>query len=131
VRVTIASATGEAMHGAARTRNAPQPAHTGRTAVVWIGPDRALVVHGGDGADHETLEVAMPEVAGALPLALAEVARSIGSVDRVLVLGPDDLRTALEREIVAIGHRPDTIREARPEGPVDEAYLVARLRDLW
>jgi hypothetical protein len=118
------------MHGASRTRTAPQPTSTGRTAVVWIGPDRALVVRGGDGADHEIVEVALPEVAGIMPPALAEVAHSIGSVDRVLVLGPDDLRTALEREIVAIGHRPDTIREARPDGAVDEAYLVARLREL-
>ena len=51
-------------------------------------------------------------------------------MDRVLVLGNDDLRTALEREIVAIGHRPETIREAVVEGPVDEAVLLARLRRL-
>jgi hypothetical protein len=118
------------MHGASRTRIIPQRARPGIAAVVWIEPGRALVVRGGDGADHAAFEVALPELAGATPPALAEVAHSIGTVDRVLVMGPDDLRTALEREIVAIGHRPDTIREARPVGPVDEAYLVERLRNL-
>jgi hypothetical protein len=76
------------------------------------------------------LELPVPYVSTATPPALAEIAHRIGEVDRVLVLGTDDLRTALEREIVAIGHRPETIREAVLEGPVDEAMLVARLRRL-
>jgi hypothetical protein len=118
------------MHGASRTHPAARPTPTGAAAVVWIERGRALVVRGGDGADHATFEVRLPELAAATPPALADVAHSIGMVDRVLVIGPDDLRTALEREIVAIGHRPDTIREARPTGPVDEAYLVERLRHL-
>jgi len=66
----------------------------------------------------------------ATPTALAEVAHRIGAVDRVLVMGPEDLRTALEREIVAIGHAPETIREAAGEGPADRDALLAKLRRL-
>ncbi|MCJ7711900.1 MAG: hypothetical protein MUQ32_13840, partial [Chloroflexi bacterium] len=119
-----------AMHGTTRRRSTPQKARTGVNAVVWIEPGRALVVRGGDGVEHAMLEMSVPDVPTATPPALAEIARRIGDVDRVLVLGADDLRTALEREIVAIGHRPETIREAVVEGPVSEAMLVARLRRL-
>jgi hypothetical protein len=87
-------------------------------------------VRGGDGGEQAMLELPVPYVPTATPPALAEIAHRLGDVDRVLVLGTDDLRTALEREIVAIGHRPETIREAVLEGPVDEAMLVARLRRL-
>lgn len=75
-------------------------------------------------------EVPLPDVAATTPIALAEVAHLVGHVDRVLVLGSEDLRTALEREIVAIGHAPETIREATLEGPVDREALLARLRRL-
>ena len=77
-----------------------------------------------------SLELPIPATPAVTPPALAEVAHSIGAVDRVLVLGTDELRTALEREIVAIGHRPETIRDAEVGGPMDEAALAERLADL-
>jgi len=120
------------MHGTTRTRAhaAATPERTGRNAVVWMGHGRALVLRdAGEGATDES-EVVLPDTPGATPTALAEVAHRIGAVDRVLVLGPDELRTALEREIVAIGHAPETIREAAIEGPVDRDVLLARLRLL-
>lgn len=117
------------MHGTTRPRPVTHRTGTGVNAVVWIEPGRAIVVRGGDD-EHATLELPVPHVPTALPPALAEITHRIGDVDRVLVLGTEDLRTALEREIVAIGHRPDMIREAAVEGPVDEAMLVARLRRL-
>ncbi len=118
------------MHGSTRHKPPPQPTGTGINAVVWIEPGRALVVRGGDGAEHASFEVAIPALAAVTPPVLAEVAHSIGAVDRVLVMGTDDLRTALEREIVAIGHRPETIREGTLDGPVDEAVLIERLERM-
>ena len=118
------------MHGTTRPRPAIQPAATGVNAVVWIEPGRAIVVRGGDGADADSFEVEIPHLAAITPPVLAEVAHSIGEVDHVLVMGTDDLRTALEREIVAIGHRPETIREATVDGPVDVEVLRARLDRL-
>jgi hypothetical protein len=104
------------MHGTAHPRAAVKPAASGVNAVVWIEPGRAIVVRGGDRAEPASME--------------AEIAHAIGDVDRVLVLGVDELRTALEREIVAIGHRPETIRDAEVEGPMDVAMLYDRLERL-
>jgi hypothetical protein len=118
------------MHGTSRTRTADKAAATGVNAVVWIEPGRAIVVRGGEGAEPMTLELPIPHQPAITPPALAEVAHAIGDVDRVLVLGVDDLRTALEREIVAIGHRPETIRDADVAGPMDEASLRVRLARL-
>jgi hypothetical protein len=98
--------------------------------VVWIEPGRALVLRGGRDGEPVFSEMAVPEVAAITPPALAEIAHSIGVVDRVLVMGAEELRTALEREIVAIGHHPETIREAVVEGPVSEAMLRSRLLRL-
>lgn len=118
------------MHGAKRGA-AKNPARTpsGAKAIVWIGDGRALVVRdAGDRVDQAV--VTLPVVPGATPPALADVAHRIGTVDRVVIMGAEDLRTALEREIVAIGHAPDTIREAVLEGPVEPEVLLAHLRRL-
>ncbi len=118
------------MHGSTRTRTLDRPAQTGLNAVVWIGPGRAVVVRGGGQAPVTATVVPLPALAAITPPALAEVAHSIGDVDHVLVLGTDELRTALEREIVAIGHRPEIIREGPTDGMPDEAALVARLAGI-
>ena len=118
------------MHGTTRPRPATHVTPTGVNAVVWIEPGRALLVRGAPGEEPHAIETAIPDRPTATLPALAEVAHQIGEVDRVLVLGADELRTALEREIVAIGHRPETIREAVLEGPVDRDVLVARLGRL-
>ncbi len=118
------------MHGTSHRKAAVKPAATGVNAVVWIEPGRAIVVRGGDGAELPAIELPIPHVAAVTPPALAAVAHTIGEVDRVLVLGVDELRTALEREIVAIGHRPETIRDADFEGPMDVAGLRERLARL-
>jgi hypothetical protein len=118
------------MHGTTRTRPTIHLAGSGVNAVVWIEPGRALVVRGTATGEPVSIELPIPRAYAATPAALAEVAHRIGAVDHVLILGADDLRTALEREIVAIGHRPDAIREEAAQGPVDEATLVARLRRL-
>lgn len=121
------------MHGTTRTRPAAHPAHpagTGVNAVVWIEPRRAIVVRGAAAGEPQILELRIPHAPTEAAPALAEVAHRVGTVNRVLVLGTDDLRTALEREIVAIGHRPESIRDEPVTGPLAEADLVARLRRL-
>jgi hypothetical protein len=120
------------MHGTAKTRMhaTAEPAGTGAHAVVWLGQARALIVRETRGGAIDEAEVELPDMPAATPTALAEVAHRIGAVDLVLVLGPEDLRTALEREIVAIGHAPETIRETAIEGPVDRDALLATLRRL-
>lgn len=115
------------MQGTTRRRTQTAPAGPVLHAVVWIEPGRALVARRTAGAADavvETLEV----VPG--PLGIAEVAHRVGRADHVLVLGADDLRLALEREIVAIGHQPERIREEHAHGPIDPAGLLARLDRL-
>jgi hypothetical protein len=106
------------------------PAKTGRNAVVWIGQGRALVFRDRELGGLDEAVVPLPDAFACTPSALAEIAHRIGAVDRVLVMGSDELRTALEREIVAIGHAPETIREAVLEGPVSREDLLERLRRL-
>lgn len=118
------------MHGTTRPRTTLQTPVSGINAVVWIERDRALVVRGGAGVEPVTTETPIPHPPAAALPALAEIAHRVGAVDRVLLLGADELRIALEREIVAIGHRPETIREGVMTGPVDRDALVARLRHL-
>jgi hypothetical protein len=100
------------------------------TAVVWIEPGRAIVIRGSATGEPATLELPIPLAPGETPPALAEVAHRIGDVDRLLVLGTVDLRIALEREIVAIGHHPETIREEIVTGPIDRTWLLERFRRL-
>ncbi|MFN8629919.1 MAG: hypothetical protein U0838_06225 [Chloroflexota bacterium] len=103
---------------------------TGRNAAVWIGGGRAMVLRDREDGGLDEAVVPLPSAPAATPSALAEIAHRIGAVDRVLVIGPEELRTALEREIVAIGHAPETIRDATLAGPVTREALLARLRDL-
>lgn len=118
------------MHGVLHTHPARPAAGTGINAVVWVEQGRALVVRGGHGDQPLPIEVAIPAAATSAAPALAEVAHRIGAVDHVLVLGSEELRTALQREIVAIGHHPEVICEAVVERPVSEASLIAQLRRL-
>jgi hypothetical protein len=118
------------MHGTTRPRPAIHPVGTGVNAVVWIEPGRAIVIRGPGAGEPAALELPIPKAPSSMPPVLAEVAHTIGDVDRVLVMGTDDLRTALEREIVAIGHHPEAIRDEPHIGTMDEAALVARWRRL-
>ena len=118
------------MHGTTRPRPTIHPAGTGVNAVVWIEPGRAIVVRGAATEEPAALELPIPTLPTESAPALAEVAHRIGVVDRVLVLGTEDLRTALEREIVAVGHHPESIREEPAVGRPDAADLVARLHRL-
>jgi hypothetical protein len=115
------------MQGTTRAR-INKPANAGVNAAIWIEPGRALVALGAAGDAKPALEEVI--LAAGAP-GLADVAHRVGEADRVLVLGPDDLRLALEREIVAIGHHPERIREEVVTGATVTAEdLVTRLRRM-
>jgi hypothetical protein len=106
------------------------PAPSVARAVAWLEPGRAVIARG-TGIDAPVVAVIALEGGEEAPApALAAVARAIGTVERVVVIGPADLRLALEREIVAIGHRPDVIRDADVDGPIDTGVIVEELRRL-
>ncbi len=118
------------MHGTTIHRPTSPAAVTGVDAVVWIEPGRAVVVVGSAAGDPETLDLPVPQAAADTPAVLARIAHRIGTADRIVVFGTESLRLALEREIVAIGHRPETIHDESASGRLDEAALIARLRRL-
>jgi hypothetical protein len=79
----------------------------GPDAVVWVDERHAIVARTGDEGGISTIEVrrAMrPE-----PRYLADVVHEIGNRERVMIVGPSLPRLALEREYVAISHRPDRL----------------------
>jgi ribonucleotide monophosphatase NagD (HAD superfamily) len=115
------------MQGTTRARIAA-PAQPGVNAAVWIEPARALVARAVPGVADPTVEEVVL-TSGAT--AIADVAHKVADADRVLVLGPDDLRLALERELVVIGHHPERLREEPASGRRMTAEdLVARLRRM-
>jgi hypothetical protein len=110
----------------------PMPLNTGSrtvsSAVVWIDQRHAYVARMSPeglietqtldlGTDDETLD-------------LARVVHAIGDHARVVILGPDNARLALEREYVTIYHRPERLVDVEPAGPIEETDLVDRLREL-
>ena len=92
-------------------------------AVVWIGPDGALVARRDEAGVAEVRAVDPDDLSSYL----ADVVDAIGGARRVIVLGPDDLRLDLEREFVAIGHHPERIADAASVGGHDADALLARL----
>jgi hypothetical protein len=98
-------------------------------AVTWIARDQALVGRrtAGGWIDVATVQAEAPGDPGTY---LARVAHEIGDADRVTIIGPDTLRTELEREYVTIYHRPDRLVDVAHVEKLTEDELVSRLRDL-
>ncbi|HLO36825.1 MAG TPA: hypothetical protein VK194_12110, partial [Candidatus Deferrimicrobium sp.] len=61
---------------------------------------------------------------------LADVVREIGDRERVMILGPNEVRLDLEREYVAIYRRPERLVDVEPAGRLDAEALVRRARRL-
>jgi hypothetical protein len=100
----------------------------GSSAVVWINDLDAVVACRDTDGRITTCTIDRGSEAE-LPY-LNLVVRAIGDRERVLILGPGSARLALEREYVAIYHRPERLVDVEPSGPVDEAELVDRVRQL-
>jgi hypothetical protein len=100
--------------------------------VVWIDPDQAFVATK-NGSGHVTSVIVARPPAVPTVTYLAHVAHLIGDAERVVISGPDAMRTELEREYTAVQHRPDRIIDVEPvdeAGAPTEAELLARLEEL-
>jgi hypothetical protein len=106
----------------------PPVQETAPSAVVWIDERNATVVALSSNACLSTCEIER----GSLPESsyLAQVVRVIGDRHRVAILGPSEVRLALEREYVALFQRPDRLVDVEPAGPISPAELVDRVRML-
>jgi hypothetical protein len=98
------------------------------SAVVWINGRQAIVAVMSYDGSISTCEITR----GWLPEAryLAQVVRVIGDRKRVVILGPSSVRSALEREYVAMFRRPARLVDVEPAGPVSSDELIDRLRTL-
>ena len=96
-------------------------------AVVWMDRDRALVAKSRAGR-HELSEV----VRDVRPDAefLPRVANEAAGCERILVMGPDDIRLAFELQYVAIYRRPDRLLDGAAEIAPEPRRLVELLRRL-
>lgn len=98
-------------------------------AVTWIAREQALVGRktAGGWVDVATVHADAPDDPRTY---LARVAHEIGDAERVMIIGPDVLRTELEREYVTIYHRPDRLLDVAHVETLTEDELLERLRDL-
>jgi hypothetical protein len=96
------------------------------SAAVWINGRKALLAT--MSSDGRISRCEINRALEAEPAYMALVVRAIGDRERVVILGPSSARLALEREYVAIFHRPDRLVDVEPAGPIDPEELVDRLR---
>jgi len=114
-------------------RDPGPPAHggPGSAAVVWIGPEMAMIARRDGAGEVDILDIPRSSAGPDDPRHyLVEVVDRIGAAARVVVLGPDALRLDLEREFVAIGHRPDRIVDVSPHERLHRDAILARLASI-
>jgi hypothetical protein len=120
---------GAVMHGKTLRRTRMRSTLRRADALTWIDPRQAIVARATGKGDIRIREFALPEDAAGRLLGLADVARSLGDADRVIVTGPESSRATLEREFVSIFRAPERLEDLEPEGPMTRADLVALLRE--
>jgi hypothetical protein len=101
---------------------------TAPNAVVWIDGEHAIV--SGSEPDGETTTEEIDRGTATETEYLARVVHEIGDRATVSVIGPSSVRLALEREFVAISHRPDRIVGIPQSARVAGAQIRERMRRL-
>jgi hypothetical protein len=100
------------------------------SAITWIDRRHALVARTMPSGAIDVTEIDVTETADGTPSNLIRVADAIGDRERVVITGSLGMRTALEREYVAIYQRPDRLVDVEPDAPLSRRELVERLREL-
>jgi hypothetical protein len=111
----------------AAPRRLPRP-HSG--AITWIDRRHALIARTMPSGAIDVTEVYLTPSAADPSSGLTRVADAIGDRERVVITGSLAMRTALERQYVAIYQRPDRLVDVEPDGPLSRGELVERLREL-
>jgi hypothetical protein len=114
--------------GALQTRSLPTAKGPVPSVVVLVDNRRAIVA-----ARDQTGRISTSEIGRTWrseSAFLAQVISRVGDSGRVVVLGPSSARLALEREYVAISHRPDRLVDLESGVPTSAEELVDRLYAL-
>ena len=98
------------------------------SAVVWVDATRAIVASVEGDGQTSTCDINR----GSLHESgyLEQVVRAVGDRRRVMILGPDAERLALEREYVAVYHRPERLVDVEPAQVVSRDELLELARTL-
>jgi hypothetical protein len=96
-------------------------------AVVWVDERHALIARADiEGiATTEIRRVGQPE-----NRYLARVVHEVSDKEHVLIVGPEPIKLALEREYVAISHRPERLIAPPPGVRRAGAEIIERLERL-
>ena len=99
----------------------------GPDAVVWVDERHAIVARADSGgiATTEIRRVGLTETRY-----LARVVHEIDDRKHVMIVGPQPIRLALEREYVAISHRPDRLVAAPPAARGAGVDVLGRIERL-
>lgn len=96
------------------------------SAVVWVNRREATVVQITSDGRTSSCEISRGWLRET-PF-LACIAHAIGDQKRLLILGPDSIRLALERAYAPMFPRTERLVEVRASGPVDAPQLADRIR---
>ena len=111
-----------------RPMSGTRPRAGAPATVVWINGRQATVARCSS-ARHVTTRTIERGIESQL-VYLGRVTHAIGECERVVILGPGTDRLALEREYVAVNHRPDRLVDVEPAGAMDVSELMSRAREL-
>ncbi len=97
-------------------------------AVVLFGVTEAVIARTRPDGRDEIVRIRRRTRAAGAPRFFVRVIHELGERAPIVVLGQLDERTAFERELVAISHRPDRILEDPSIHDAHPAALLERLR---
>jgi hypothetical protein len=126
IEAAVSSVSGGAAMIGSTARGTPTAA-LAPDAVVWIDERHAIV------ARAETEGIATTEirrVGQAESRYLARVVHEVGDRQHVMIVGAQPMKLALEREYVAISHRPDHLVAAPPAARGAGAEILDRFERL-
>jgi hypothetical protein len=118
------------MHGTIRRHGTGALPRPRSSAVTWIDSERAIIARTMPSGAIDITELDWPMDRTAQANVLVEVADAIGDRERVVITGSAGIRTALERQYVAIYRRPERLVDVEPSTPPTRDELVGRLREL-
>ena len=111
----------------AATQAAPAAPELRPDAVVWVDERHAIVARA-DSGGIATTEIR--RVGQAETRYLARIVRELGDREHVMIVGAYPVKLALEREYVAISHRPDRLIAAPSAAREAGAEILERIGRL-
>ena len=105
-----------------------QTPHVGPSAIVWIDGRHAIVAS--TASDGGIATECVDRGTASETEYLAHIVHEIGDRPTVSIVGPSSVRLALEREFVAINHRPERLVGIPLAARNTEAQILTRMRRL-